>query len=66
MFWVLVENKYVGMTRKQILDSVLNSNYYAGDRTVDVYISKLRDKIPELVHCIKTIKGVGYKLEEKR
>lgn len=63
---LLIQNKNLVITREQILDRVWNSNYYAGDRTVDVYISKLRDKIPELVHCIKTIKGVGYKLEEKR
>ena len=32
---------------------------------MDVYISKLRDKLPEISEYIKTIKGVGYKLEER-
>ena len=63
---LLVKNKDLIITRERILDKVWNSNYYTGDRTVDVYISKLRDKIPELSECIKTVKGVGYKLEEKR
>ena len=63
---LLVKNKDLVITRERILDKVWNSNYYTGDRTVDVYISKLRDKIPELSECIKTVKGVGYKLEEKR
>lgn len=63
---LLVQNKNLVITREKILDRVWNSNYYTGDRTVDVYISKLRDKLPELNECIKTIKGVGYKLEEKR
>ncbi len=63
---LLVKNKNLVITREKILDKVWNSNYYAGDRTVDVYISKLRDKLPELNEHIKTIKGVGYKLEEKR
>lgn len=63
---LLVQNKDLVITRDKILDRVWNSNYYTGDRTVDVYISKLRDKIPELAECIKTVKGVGYKLEEKR
>lgn len=63
---LLIKNKDLVITRERILDKVWNSSYYTGDRTVDVYISKLRDKIPELSGCIKTVKGVGYKLEEKR
>jgi len=63
---LLIKNKDLVITRERILDKVWNSNYYTGDRTVDVYISKLRDKIPELSGCIKTVKGVGYKLEEKK
>lgn len=63
---LLIKNRDLVITRERILDKVWNSNYYTGDRTVDVYISKLRDKIPELSGCIKTVKGVGYKLEEKK
>lgn len=63
---LLIQNKNLVITREKILDKVWNSNYYTGDRTVDVYISKLRDKLPEISEYIKTIKGVGYKLEEKR
>ena len=32
------------------------------DRTVDVHIAKLRQKIPFLVKAIETVKDVGYKL----
>ena len=63
---LLIKNRDLVITRERILDKVWNSNYYTGDRTVDVDISKLRDKIPELSGCIKTVKGVGYKLEEKK
>lgn len=63
---LLIQNKDLVITRERILDKVWNSNYYTGDRTVDVYISKLRDKLPSIAECIKTVKGVGYKLEEKR
>lgn len=63
---LLIKNRDLVITRERILDKVWNSNYYTGDRTVDVYISKLRDKISELSGCIKTVKGVGYKLEEKK
>lgn len=63
---LLINNVGLVVTREKILDRVWDSNYYSGDRTVDVYISKLREKLPILSECIKTVKGVGYRLEEKR
>lgn len=63
---LLIRNKGLVVTRDKILDEVWNSSYYTGDRTVDVYISKLREKIPILADCIHTVKGVGYKLKEKK
>jgi len=62
---LLIKNKGLVLTRDKILDRVWKSNYYTGDRTVDMYISKIRDKIKSISKDIKTIKGVGYKLEEK-
>jgi two-component system, OmpR family, alkaline phosphatase synthesis response regulator PhoP len=47
-------------TREVILDSVWGSDIVVGDRTIDVHIRKLREKIGD--HYIKTVKGVGYKL----
>lgn len=61
----LMENKGIVVTREKILDKVWSSNYYSGDRSVDVYIAKLREKIKSLAKDIKTVKGVGYKLEEE-
>lgn len=63
---LLIRNKGLVVTRDKILDEVWNSSYYTGDRTVDVYISKLREKLPILSDCIHTVKGVGYKLKEKK
>ena len=63
---LLIRNKNLVVTRDKILDEVWNSSYYTGDRTVDVYISKLREKLPILSDCIHTVKGVGYKLKEKK
>jgi two-component system alkaline phosphatase synthesis response regulator PhoP len=34
-----------------------------GDRTIDVHIRKLREKLGE--ELIKTVKGIGYKFEEQ-
>jgi len=48
-------------TREYILDSVWGDEVVVGDRTIDVHIRKLREKIGE--NYFKTIKGVGYKFE---
>ena len=46
-------------TRDEIYSSIWGDNIIVGDRTIDVHIRKLREKIGE--DHIKTIKGVGYK-----
>lgn len=46
--------------RDVILESVWGSEIVVGDRTIDVHVRKLREKIGD--NFIKTIKGVGYKL----
>ncbi|MFW6219054.1 MAG: response regulator transcription factor [Bacteroidota bacterium] len=48
-------------TRDEIFDTIWGSDVFVGDRTIDVYIRKLREKIG--MDVIKTIKGVGYKFE---
>jgi len=45
--------------REEILSKVWGSEVLVGDRTIDVHIRKLREKIGS--HYIKTLKGVGYK-----
>ncbi len=48
-------------TREVILNTVWGNEVVVGDRTIDVHIRKLREKIGEQV--IRTVKGVGYKVE---
>ncbi len=48
--------------RDVILDKVWGSDIVVGDRTIDVHIRKLREKIGD--HYIKTVKGIGYKFVE--
>jgi two-component system alkaline phosphatase synthesis response regulator PhoP len=47
--------------REEILNLVWGAEVVVGDRTIDVHIRKLREKIGE--EYISTIKGVGYKFE---
>ena len=46
-------------TREEILSSIWGSDVIVGDRTIDVHIRKIRDKLK--LDNINTIKGVGYK-----
>lgn len=47
--------------RNEILSQVWGSEVIVGDRTIDVHIRKIRQKLG--IDCITTVKGVGYKLE---
>ena len=49
-------------TREEIYHSVWGENVVVGDRTIDVHIRKLREKIGN--DHIKTLKGIGYKFME--
>ncbi len=47
--------------RNEILNEVWGNEVIVGDRTIDVHIRKIRQKLG--VDCIKTVKGVGYKFD---
>jgi len=50
-------------TREDIFTNVWGNDVIVGDRTIDVHIRKIREKIG--LETIKTIKGVGYKYESR-
>jgi two-component system alkaline phosphatase synthesis response regulator PhoP len=50
-------------TREIILNTIWGNDVVVGDRTIDVHIRKLREKLGDKI--IKTVKGVGYKFEPK-
>lgn len=58
---LLVEKPGKVFTRDEILNTVWGNDIIVGDRTIDVHINKLREKVGE--KYIRTIKGVGYKFE---
>ncbi len=63
---LLAANKGRAFTRDQILEKVWGYDYIGQTRTVDVYISWLREKLqadPTTAHSIVTIRGVGYRLD---
>ena len=47
--------------RNEILNQVWGNDVIVGDRTIDVHIRKIRQKLG--IDCVTTVKGVGYKFE---
>ena len=58
-----VENKGIALSREKILNNVWNYDYFGDARTIDTHVKKLRSKLGEKGNYIKTIWGMGYKLE---
>ena len=52
-------------SREQLLQTVWNTEYAVETRTVDMHIRTLRQKLGEYGRYIETIRGVGYRLEDK-
>jgi len=51
------------VTREEIFANVWGEDVVVGDRTIDVHIRRIREKLG--IDSIKTIKGVGYKFDEQ-
>ncbi|PAE41906.1 response regulator transcription factor [Bacillus sp. 7884-1] len=65
----LAQNKNRVLTRDQLLSAVWNYEFAGDTRIVDVHISHLREKIEKDTKkpsYIKTVRGLGYKLEEPK
>ncbi len=59
-----IENKGLALSREKILNHVWNYDYFGDARTIDTHVKKLRNKLGEKGDMIKTVWGIGYKLEE--
>ncbi|MFI3116003.1 MAG: response regulator transcription factor [Clostridia bacterium] len=59
---LLLENKGIVLTRDQILNSIWGYDYDGENRTVDVHIRTLRQKLGENLNIVQTIRNVGYKI----
>lgn len=59
-----MENKGIALSREKILNHVWNYDYFGDARTIDTHVKKLRSKLGDKGDLIKTIWGVGYKMEE--
>ena len=61
LLFFLTQNPNKVFSRQELLQNIWGMDVYVIDRTVDVHIRKIREKVGE--DLIKTIKGVGYKFD---
>ncbi|MFA5394149.1 MAG: response regulator transcription factor [Candidatus Ratteibacteria bacterium] len=62
LLWFLAENKGRVLSRRQILREI-SPDRVTIDRTVDVHVKELREKLDDAGDLIETIRGVGYRLK---
>jgi two-component system alkaline phosphatase synthesis response regulator PhoP len=60
LLYLLASNTEKVFKREEILDKVWGNDVVVGERTIDVHIRRLREKLG--INTIQTLKGIGYKL----
>ena len=63
---LLIDNPGQVFTREILLSDIWGIDFTGETRTVDVHIGTLRTKLAEAGDLIETVRGVGYKMEEKK
>ncbi len=54
------------LSRDALLDAVWGDDVHVIDRTIDVHIRKIREKLGSSADLLETVKGVGYRIRERR
>ena len=60
----LASNRGKVFPRESLLSRIWGESVYVVDRTVDVHVSKIREKLGRYGHLIETVKGVGYRFKD--
>ncbi|SJU47378.1 Staphylococcal respiratory response protein A [Clostridioides difficile] len=59
----MVQNPFKVFTREELLDKIWGYSFVGNTRAVDIHIKRIRQKLVGNEDVIKTIYGVGYRLE---
>lgn len=62
---LFLSNPGIAFTRDQLFSRVWGEDYFGESRTIDTHILTLRQKLGPYGDVIQTVRGVGYRLEEK-
>ena len=60
-----VKNKGIALSRDTLLSKIWGYDFYGDDRTIDTHIKMLRNNLGKYRDLIVTVRGMGYKYEEK-
>lgn len=63
---LFLKNQGIVFSRDMIIEKIWGYTYEAEDRTIDAHIKLLRNKLGKYKDYIKTVRGVGYKLEYEK
>ncbi len=61
----LMENVNIALSRENLLSNIWGYDFYGDDRTIDTHIKTLRAHLGKYRDIIKTVRGMGYKIESK-
>jgi len=65
LLFYLVKNKNIALSREKLLTNVWGFDFYGDDRTVDTHIKTLRVNLGNYKDHVVTLRGVGYRFEDK-
>lgn len=65
LFFYMVKNRGLALSRETLISNVWGYDYYGDDRTLDTHIKLLRKSLGPYANKIVTLRGVGYRFEEK-
>ena len=63
LFFYLLKNRNIALTRDKLLSEVWGYDYYGDDRTLDTHIKLLRKSLGRYADYIVTLRGVGYRFD---
>ena len=65
MLVYFVQNKGIALSREALLNKIWGYDFFGDDRTIDTHIKMLRNSMGEYRNLITTVRGMGYRYEEK-
>ena len=60
-----IQNKGIALSRETLLSKIWGYDFFGEDRTIDTHVKMLRNSLGKYRDLIITVRGIGYKFEEK-
>ena len=66
LFFYMLKNKNIALSRDKLLSDVWGYDFFGDDRTLDTHVKILRRSLGKYSDFIVTLRGIGYRFEEKK